>query len=374
MKRLCKITAVTIVTAFLFIMMCFPSYAVDYAWSEDYDYWNSAFFVPSPDYPNADSLPYGKDTLIYEVMVRCRLEGYDGWKIHRFYLNEDLYSGSDVSAFNGSTVCFVADRNNNFEGFVASNSTVYYQSYLYFQTFGTGSNVYSFNNVTKAPYYKTKDGKTYNFYVLRGTLASSDSDYDKIFASVRGNAPCYYGGRDLQSLVESGLIHNAPSDELPAYSYVWCLTGSTRSYPTSGDLSSIQNAKDNEQINNRLETLESNVVQGFDKVNDSVNQGVTKIQQAIDNAANNILNAGSDMPSLDTDNEWMNDSLTKVNEWLSTLEEFDKQMDAAEEENAENMAQAKTFLTSFFSKIPKGIIAALTLALVMIVAVKAVGR
>lgn len=80
------------------------------------------------------------------------------------------------------------------------------------------------------------------------------------------------------------------------------------------------------------------------------------------------------MPTLDTNNDWMNDSLTKVNEWVSSLEAFEEQMDAAEEENSENMAQAKTFLSSFFSKIPKGIIAVLTLALVMIVTVKVVGR
>lgn len=116
------------------------------------------------------------------------------------------------------------------------------------------------------------------------------------------------------------------------------------------------------------------IKEGFTYLDNSINNMGNKIEGAITQAVDDILNAGSDMPTLDTNNEWMNDSLTKVNEWLSTLEEFDMQMDAAEEENAENMAQAKTFLTSFFSKIPEGIIAALTLALVMIVAVKAVGR
>lgn len=373
MNKTVKRIAVTFVTALLICGVSLNAFAIEYAWAEEFDYWNSSYFVPSPDFPNADSLPYGKDTLVYEIYMRVQVEGYNGWKVHRFYLKKQLYSGSGVSAFNGSTTCFVAD-DGKFEAFVASESTVYYQTYLYFPVFGRGENVYSFSNFTQAPYYKTKDGKTYNFIVVSGDFASSDSDYEKFFASVRGNAPCYYGGRDLKALVQSQLIHNAPSDELPKYTKVWCLTSSLRSYPTSSDLSLIQNAKNNELLNDRLDTFDSNVVQGFESVNNSINNGVTQVQQAIDNAVDNIINYGSEMPTLDTNNDWMNDSLTKVNEWVSSLGEFKEQMNEAKEENSENMEKAGSFLSGLFEVIPKGIIAVLTLGLVMIVVVKVIGR
>lgn len=375
MKRLCKITAVTLVTAFLFILACFPASAAGGGIVEDdYGYWNSSYFVPSPNFPNAESLPYGNDTLVYELYMLMEYNGVDVWYAYRFYLKNDLYSGTGVSAFNGATTCFVGNSSGNFEAFVASPSTVYYENFSFLENSPTtGGDYYSFSELKTAPYYKTKDGKTYNFVVVSGSYTSG-MEYDKYSTQIWGNAPVYYGGRDLKSLVQSGLIDDAPSDELPAYNYLWCLTDTIKTYPTSGDLALIQNEKNNENLNNKIDRLESNVITRFEKVNDSINKGFSSVNQAITDAVDDLINAGSDMPTLDTNNDWMNDSLTKVNEWVSQLEAFEQQMNAAQEENSSNMAQAKTFLNGFFEVVPGGVIAALTLFLVMIVVVKVVGR
>lgn len=374
MNRVSKIIAVTLVTAFVFIMACLPASAVDRIVEDDYGYWNSSYFVPSPNFPNAESLPYGEDTLVYELYKRIKYDGVDAWYAYRFYLKNDLYTGSGVSAFNGATTCFVGNGSGNFEAFIASPSTVYYENFAFVEDSEvTGGDYYSFSELKTAPYFKTKNGKTYNFVVVSGNYTSG-MEYDKYSTQIWGNAPVYYGGRDLKSLVQSDLIDDAPSDELPAYNYLWCLTDTIKTYPTSGDLALIQNEKNNHNLNNKIDRLESNVITRFEKVNDSINKGFSSVNQAITDAVDGLLNAGSDMPTLDTNNDWMNDSLTKVNQWVSQLEAFEEQMNDAQEENSSNMAQAKTFLNGFFEVVPGGVIAALTLFLVMIVVVKVVGR
>lgn len=116
------------------------------------------------------------------------------------------------------------------------------------------------------------------------------------------------------------------------------------------------------------------IQEGFTQVIQSINDGNIVLQEAIHEGVNDIINAGSDMPELNTDNNWMNDSLTKVNGWLTEIGEFESQMRAAEVENSENMAQASQFVNGFFGVVPSAIIAGLTLLLVIIVVVKLVGR
>lgn len=116
------------------------------------------------------------------------------------------------------------------------------------------------------------------------------------------------------------------------------------------------------------------IQEGFTQVIQSINDSNIALIEAQHENVDRILNAGSDMPELDTDNNWMNDSLTKVNGWLTEIVAFESQMEAAEVENSANMAQASNFINGFFGVVPSAIIAGLTLLLVIIVVVKLVGR
>lgn len=116
------------------------------------------------------------------------------------------------------------------------------------------------------------------------------------------------------------------------------------------------------------------IQEGFTQVIQSINDNNIALIDAVHEDVDRIINAGSDMPELDTDNNWMNDSLTKVNGWLTEIGAFESQMKAAEAENSENMAQASQFVNGFFNVVPSAIIAGLTLLLVIIVVVKLVGR
>ncbi len=350
----------------LFISMSVPAAAAD----TDYNYRENGYFIPSPEYPNAESLPYGVETLVYDI--ECPYSNYTVF--YRFFLKKDLYTGSEVSAFNGSTTCFVSNGypTGNYEAFVASQSPVYYQRYY---IYNDGS--VTFNAVNNAPYYKTKNGLTYNFVVLSGSFDSSGSN-GKYLGRVYGNAPTYYGGRSMRSLVESNLILNAPSDELPAYTSYWFNTNYHYSYisasvASSIDLEAALNAGQN-ITNEKIDNINDSMVEGFSKLNDSINHGATQIAGAITDAAGEIINAGSDLPTLDTDDSWMKDSITKMDEWLSQLNDFEKQLEENKAENSENMAEAKTFVNGFFNIVPTPIVACMGLVLVIIVVVKIVGR
>ena len=360
-----KIFAVALVTAFLFtVFVILGSAASEPSY---WDYYNQGMIYPSPDYPNREALPYGDDTAVYEFK-----QHYSSSEtlVFRIYIRRDLYDGSAVSAFNGATVVFVDEGSGTYPDFEilhASPATIFTQTYRYNNSTGVVSN---WSSVSTSPYTKESAGRIYQFGVKTGQISSSYSQ-GKWSGVVYATDPCYYGGRDLRSLVLSNALVNAPSDQLPAYSGVYHLTSKTLSYPTSNDISS-------KNIANSIDESNQKVVEQIkaesEKQITAINNAASKVEGAITQAVDDIINAGSDFPTLDTDKQWMNDSLTKVNDWLSQLEDFKKQMDEAEADNAQNMEQAKSFVDGFFSAVPGPIISALTLILVGLVAVKIVGR
>ncbi len=360
-----KLLAVALVTAFIFISMFIPASAASDA--SFWDYYNEGYLVPSPDYPNRESLPYGDDTAVYEFKKHYSDSEAE---VYRVYIRRDLYSGSEVSAYNGMSIVFVDNKTGtypNFEILMTSPATIFTQSFRY--NYSSGSITY-WSSVNTVPYTKESNGKIYQFGVKTGQISNSGV-IGKWSGVVAATDPCYYGGRDLKSLVTAGILSKAPSDELPAYSGVYHLTAQTMSYPTSNDISSKAIANSIDESNAKV--IAEIKAQSQQQIT-AINNAASKIEGAITEAVDDIINAGSDMPTLDTNNDWMNDSLTKVNDWLSQLEDFEKQMDEAEADNAENMQQAKSFVDGFFSAVPGPIIAALTLILVVLVAVKIVGR
>lgn len=367
MNRFRKVVAVTIVTAFLFLMFIVPSSAAGD--STLYDYWSKGYFIPSPDFPNRESLPYGDNTVIYEVELYG--DESDIVKRCRYYLKRDLYSGSGLSAFNGVSFVFgdngESGTSNRCEILAASPYELYCQDYWY--DLNTGE-ILVWGSVQDSSYYKTENGKTYNMIVHQGSVSSTylSGSYT---GAVFGSDPCYYGGRDFNAILNAGLASSISSDQFVRYTSRYWIVSQTKSYPTADVISSsdISNAIDesNEKVIEQIKEASQQQIS-------AINNAAVTIQNAITQAVDDILNAGSDMSSLDTDNEWMNDSLTKVNEWLSQLEGFEQQMADAEAENAQNMAEAKSFINGFFGAVPTPIISVLTLILVIIVAVKVVGR
>lgn len=281
---------------------------------EVYDGW----FFPTDDYPTSSSLIYGPDTLVIDI---------------------NYYADAPQTLY---------------YRFQASSDSIFWVT----ENYANGKYNYILNICSNNPIYS---------YTVR-----RDNGYDGVTTAFSKGSSYGYEYWYYEAVSLSGVIpfdcfstknYQTPSN-LSLGSGVSLVKNIIQVYPSATD---IQNIENYDKLSNQLK-------ENFTSIDNRLEEGFASVNQGITQAVNDILNAGSDMPTLDTDNSWMNDSLTKVNEWLSTLEEFDKQMDAAEQENSENMAQAKSFLSSFFSKIPKGIVAALTLALVMIVAVKAVGR
>lgn len=208
------------------------SYATDDA--TYFDYYNEGYLLPSPDFPNRESLPYGDDTCVYDFPF---YSGTSNIGVFRVYIKRDLYSGSGVSAYNGASTVFVDNESGTYPAFeilFTSPNIIYTQTYYYN---GSGS-VTSWGSVSQSPYVKQKDGKTYNFGVKTGNVSGSTRVSGYYSGSIISTDPCYYGGRDLKSLLDAGIFSNAPADERPAYSSTYYLRSASKSYPTSNDISS----------------------------------------------------------------------------------------------------------------------------------------
>lgn len=297
MKRLYKITAVTLVTALFILGSSLNAFAVD------------TYMFVTQSYPDSESLIYGTNTIVVDINL---FEDSSDDVFSRYQLNSGSRYWIQQSYSGGKYV---------YSLFLLSNSLIYNYAV---------SREDAWNDTARSV-YSTTNAFGYNYMYVEEV-----SFYD-----------------DDVFICNATMNSNRPSNASIGSGYTEFTNIHVISYPSA---SYLQNIKE------------------FEKLHAEMSEGFSSVNNAITQAVDDIINAGSNMPGLDTDNSWMNDSLTKVNEWVSSLESFEEQMDAAEEENAENMANAKTFLSSFFSKIPKGIIAVLTLALVMIVAVKVVGR
>lgn len=116
------------------------------------------------------------------------------------------------------------------------------------------------------------------------------------------------------------------------------------------------------------------IQEGFTQVIQSINDNNIALIEAVHENVDKIINAGSESPPLNTEQNGLTEVISNLNNWVSQLGEFEKQMSENEVENSENMAQAKTFINGFFGAVPKALIACFSLFLVMVVVVKLVGR
>lgn len=369
MNKFKKIVAVTLVTAFCIVSMCPSASAVTVNSDFEYfDYINNGLFVPSPEYPNAESLPYGGETLIYEIPKK--VDG--GVEFYRVYIRKDVDLGSTYSIWNGTTALLSRTLNpvvNDFNFQFVSKAPIYYQK---FTVLDASPSSFEFTSITRIDGGNVYNGVTYPSMSIQGKLNGTSSvSVGQFMPQTLSNSSPMIGGR----IADPTTVYSIPSYERFDYiqstdSGSFYMNPGNFRYPSSSDLQSMRDKVTNDKLDGIQDSIDSgvqNIVDSFTVVSD-------EIKGAINEGVSDILNAGQELPSVDTNNDWMNDSVTKVNEWLSQLEEFEEQMQGNLEENQQNMDSAREFILSFFQSLPVGLITGLSLGLVMIVVVKLIGR
>lgn len=276
-------------------------------------------FTPTTSYPYSETLIYGNDTVV--VDINYDLNHLDTW-FFRWQANSDaihwitrVYSGGKY----------------NYTIFIASNSPIY--TYTINTTNGYNGSVFESATMGSAYGYK---------YVDHYSVSFTD------------NSKLIYRSNKMTS-VPSNL--SLGSGVVLVDHYIW-------TYPSMGYV----------QSNEQYSKISQDINEGFSMVDNRLSSGLGDVTHAIQQGVSDILNAGTDMPTLDTDNNWMNDSLTKMDEWLNDMSEFEEQLEENKQENAENMSNAGSFLSAFFDTVPIGLICAFTFVLVVIVVVKLIGR
>ena len=343
-----KIIAVTLVTALCLLTCAVPASASSTVyWS---NYVNDGLFVPTPSVPDSSSLPYGSNTQIIELYDYT---SSNTWLVYRFYFDAS-YSAN--SSLNKPSFAFSTNR-STFKGiaFIDSKSPVYFENYWYSTDdyivhYYNNFNEYRTGFTTVAMSLNTKlSGTPEVGYFHSGIITNKNtmpwngqqlsfSDYQKKTSDI------------------ISFLNNKYNVGFNNIVYTW----TTRQYITPSQANKIAN----DEAFRHVEKV----------VQDSVNNAKKEILTEIVNSADKIVNAGSNAPALNTEQNGLTEVISNLNKWVSDLGAFENQMKSNEAENSENMAQAKGFINGFFSVVPPALIACFSLFLVIIVVVKLVGR
>lgn len=274
------------------------------------------YFVPFSSFPYAEALPYGSGTFILEVKYsQSSTQIY--W--YRFYLPSGSYCILYKQGKHGSYpgVCVAVARPEPVD------ATVYYQYY----TINPSTGAYTFISDPMVNSWQEDAG----YYDINLSSSITNSTF-----VAYTSAPVLF-------------IDNNTT-----------FRSTIKQYPSAA----MEMAT---QVVNAIDNAAS-------QVSDEISNAGSAINSELSRNHDEIMNAGSDVPTLDTDNNWMNDSLTKVNSWLDDLSDFEQQMSRNRVDNAQNMSKAGNFLSDFFGGLPAAVIAAMALCLVIIVVIKIVGR
>lgn len=379
MKSIRKVVAVTLVTALCFIASCMPAFASSLVPFElgksAFEYLEKDIVIPSPRYPDSSSLPYGVDTGVFEVWQKAN----NGYILHRVYIKMEYASTSSYDATDGTSIYRVSNNTNRFSLIFLSKDVIYYETLAILDN--KDDVVYS-DGVT--PITQKNPLGLYTGQIT-GTLGDGSilpTTYPLYYSRVTHTAPFMFGGNVLTSEYINGIPSDVWSSFFLNYPVVTISDGSRiSSYPTSADIESIQNSQIKDSINNvgnvisnKLDSVESSVNKASSDIQNSIDKSSEEIVGQIQNLESGLINAGGDIPDIDTDTSWMDESITTMNEWLSQLEEFGSQLADSEQENAQNMEQASGFINGFFDCIPDIIKVACMGVLVMIVVIKVIGR
>lgn len=387
-KTLKKLIAVTLVTATLVSCFLLPASALEVTATAP----STVIKADLNNYPDMASLPYGTNSKIVEtnkVYYDDGVFGYYPYVTMRFCMSSDsLYfiSGYYDSNYNESYVSL----------FLFSNDEIYEAEYSY------GNSYYkdTFKKVASDKYNSSSSYSNNSTFFVKSTTFKYTLVYSMKWD--RGQAyEDFFVNSNFNPLVGNYLI-NSPllsantvtvsGSSGKYFSYYFTYSEYPISfYKSSSDKSNYLKSwsgtsgaeynnywsLDNPflhilQYENLNTSLDSDKI--ISEINSNNDKNATEIVKAIGEAVTEIINAGSDLPELSTDNDWMNEALTKVNGWLDALDDFNDQMDDNLADNEENMQNASDFINGFFDILPSGVIAALSLILVIIVVVKIVGR
>lgn len=343
-----KIIAVTLVTALCLLTCVVPvSASSTVYWS---NYVNDGLFVPTPSVPDSTSLPYGSNTQIVELYDYT---SSNTWLVYRFYFDASYTANSSL---NKPSFAFATNR-STFKGilFIDSKSPVYMENYWYSTK---DYIVHYYNNFNE---YKT--GYTTVSMSLNTKLSGTpEVGYFHSGIITNKNTMPWNGQQlsfsDYQNKTSDiiSILNNRYNGGFNNIVYTW----TTRQYITPSQANKISN----DEAFSHVEKV----------VQDSVNNAKNEILTEIVNSADKIVNAGSNAPALNTEQNGLTQVISNLNKWVSDLGAFENQMKSNEAENSENMAQAKGFINGFFSIVPPALIACFSLFLVIIVVVKLVGR
>lgn len=274
------------------------------------------YFTPFSAFPYAEALPYGSGTLVFEF--KYSQDSYNSvW--YRFYLPPGSY--------------LVLYKRGQYGGVSNACVAVYRpspdESLVYYQYWAVSLSTGQMSTVSDVRTDRNQDSSGYYLTVLDSSIRNSDF-------------VCYSSAPAI--FLNDTVTFNSQ----------------LKVYPTSA------------------QQMGSEVVSAVDgaasQISDELSKNASQISGELSQNHSEIMNAGQDQSTLDTDNNWMNDSLTKVNGWLDDLSDFEQQMSRNRVDNSVNMSKAGSFLSDFFGGLPTAIIAAMGLCLVMIVVIKIVGR
>lgn len=87
-----------------------------------------------------------------------------------------------------------------------------------------------------------------------------------------------------------------------------------------------------------------------------------------------VLNSGKEDPTLKDPNQGIDEAFSDVNGWFDGMDNFGDELAGNMADNSENLANAGTVISGFFSVVPPQIIIALSLCAILIVVAKIIGR
>lgn len=116
--------------------------------------------------------------------------------------------------------------------------------------------------------------------------------------------------------------------------------------------------------------ISQQVAEGFAETQ----QKVDKLSEDINKGFDDLNNAGSNEPPLDTDISAFQSAIDTMNGWLDQLDQFADTIDMAGQTAHEYISQGTDLITGFLGVAPTAVIALVAFGVVFVVVRKIVGR
>lgn len=327
------------------------SFATEYADSFTINS-NTVYNIPIDNsFKYVSSYFYGANSSI----IDCKRS--DGW--YRIIINNTCMGA------------FIRKNNNTFQLGISSTNSNSLSNYIYYYQIGA---IYSTNSSFRSDQW---------FYM------ELDHDYTQLFNLV---SPVYINCANCPITVDTDTVNYQDVTHCDFNAYYPFTNGSSSSSGASVDLSPVLNNqstiinKENEiltkmsqnQMDNwRYFTALSKEFKTYSSANQSMAQSIANSQEDKANSRQSqIMDAGSDVTVSTIDN-WVggqNGLAGKLTELAATLSSNADIFSQNQSQNQANLSKAGEFVGNVFNQIPTGITAAAVCFLIILIAVKVVGR